>query len=106
MNKNIDKLVDELEEFKRSIRHLPQSEQQRLIKDECNRRNQKRITTKKIYSIGFIFLLPLLVLFFTHWYYNTVYVNFRAIILTMLLSPFSMLMAEIYFKKAYLKKKQ
>lgn len=99
MNKKIDKLVDELEEFKRSIRHLPQSEQQRLIKDECNRRNQTRITTKKIYSIGFVFFLPSLGLFFTHWYHNAVYVNFRSIILTMILSPFAMLMAEIYLKE-------
>ena len=53
MNGDLEKLVDELESFDSSIRHLPIAEQQRLRKNRRDSMDKKANQAKKIAMIGF-----------------------------------------------------
>ena len=99
MNGDLEKLVDELESFDSSIRHLPIAEQERLRKNRRDSMDKKANQAKKIAMIGLVFMIPAVVWFACTWYNNTVYENSLAIILTMTLSPSAMLLADFLFKK-------
>ncbi|WP_130946770.1 hypothetical protein [Klebsiella pneumoniae] len=96
---NFEKYVEELEEFDRSIRHLPLDEQRRLRKYEYERRKAHGEITRKVLLTGLVFFIPSLVWFAVCWYDNSVYTNLRSLLLTMLISPFAMLVSEIFLKQ-------
>ncbi|EHX0164583.1 TPA: hypothetical protein QH064_005051 [Klebsiella pneumoniae subsp. pneumoniae] len=96
---NLEKYVEELEEFDRSIRHLPHDEQRRLRKYEYERRKINGEITKKVLLTGLVSFIPALVWFAVCWYDNSVYTNLRTLLLTMLISPFMMLVSEIFLKQ-------
>ncbi|MXP50682.1 hypothetical protein FD733_19285 (plasmid) [Pantoea sp. Eser] len=95
----INKIVDELEAFKQSIRHLPLAEQKVLIKKEYKSRMKAIKQTRKIILAGAVGLVPALVWSGICLYNNAVLENFRSLIGLFMLSPAVMLATEFTLKK-------
>ena len=97
----INKIVDELEAFEQSIRHLPLAERKVLIKREYERRMKTIDHTRKIILAGTVGLVPALIWSSVCLYDNTVLENFRSLLALFMLSPVAMLAMELFFKKSH-----
>lgn len=97
--KKMENIIQELDDFDESIRHLPLSEQKRLIEMEILRRQKECETTRKILHAGKIALIPALFWGGYCLFDNALIEHFTSIISLFMLSPAVMLVMELWLKK-------
>jgi len=97
--KELEKEIEKIEEFDRSIRHLPQEERKKLWNEMLMESKESARVSRKLMIIGLTFLLPALIFYAFCCYQDSVYTNVRQILLTMTLSPLMILVSEKIIKK-------
>ncbi|ELR5578969.1 hypothetical protein R3112_004281 [Escherichia coli] len=97
----IQKVVDELEAFEQSIRHLPLAERKRLREREYQRRSKASETGRKIAYVGAVAFIPAVVWSGLCFYTDTVLEHFQSCIGLMMLAPVAMLLTEYYLRRKY-----